>query len=154
MLYFDGPSLLTGITLGGQRYIGALFLAVGDHIKFVELVGIKGSPFTCSVAHFHQMHCAIYYLDTTLSTKPTFIASALRNSLRVMYAFLRFFLIPTRDAKAAYEAVRYVNYQLEQVRMKTGTATNTDAMRILDGYGLTEWAVSMSHLCKSRTNSF
>lgn len=41
--------ILAGVTIGRKRYRGGLFLAVGDHMEFVELVGLKGaSLFYCS----------------------------------------------------------------------------------------------------------
>lgn len=37
----DMPS--KGVTICGKKFVGALLLVIGDHVEFIELVGLNGT---------------------------------------------------------------------------------------------------------------
>jgi hypothetical protein len=32
-----------GVTICGKKFVGALLLVIGDHVEFIELVGLNGT---------------------------------------------------------------------------------------------------------------
>lgn len=153
IIHISGPTHGRGVTIDGTKFKGGLFLAIGDHVEFVDLIGYKGSRpthgmkliLTDALCNILARHNLVHRLDLDrLCVEPSF-ADHVRHFPH--HSHLLTHQVPTRDPKVTYDALRFVHLQMKELaRGGASPASQASINRTLDAIGMTTRAVS-TYLC-------